>query len=156
MAEYISREAVLSKCAGIWDNADETTQTGVDIINTIDKITDFIESLPAADVQPVKHGRWVITDDVEHFIAVCSVCGRTVDSRCIKDMPYCHCGARMESVKDVDVKCSKSEYAETYLKPFPQPCILCGNNCQVSLSEQFKVRNELCKEREQMYRGTNK
>jgi len=53
MNEYISREAVLSKCADIWDNADETTQTGVDIINTIDKITDFIESLPVTDVQPL-------------------------------------------------------------------------------------------------------
>lgn len=51
---------------------------------------------PAADVQPVKHGRWIITDDVEHFIAVCSECGRTEDSRDIKDMLYCHCGARMD------------------------------------------------------------
>lgn len=46
--------------------------------------------------QPVKHGRWIIADDVEHFIAVCSECGRTEDSRAIKDMPYCHCGARMD------------------------------------------------------------
>ena len=96
MAECISREAVMSKCNDIWDNADETTQTGVDTINTIDEITDFIESLPSADVQPVKRGRWIITDDVEHFIAVCSKCGRTEDSRDIKDMPYCHCGARMD------------------------------------------------------------
>jgi hypothetical protein len=44
---------VLSKCNDIWNNADETTQNGIDIINTIDKITDFIESLPAADVQPL-------------------------------------------------------------------------------------------------------
>lgn len=43
----------MSKCNDIWDNADETTQTGVDTINTIDKITDFIESLPSVDVQPV-------------------------------------------------------------------------------------------------------
>lgn len=48
------------------------------------------------DVQPVKHGRWIIADDVEHFIAVCSECGRTEDSRDIKYMPYCHCGARMD------------------------------------------------------------
>ena len=96
MNEYISREAVMSKCDDIWNNADETTQTGVDTINTIDEITDFIESLPSADVQPVKRGRWIITDDVEHFIAVCSKCGRTEDSRDIKDMPYCHCGARMD------------------------------------------------------------
>ena len=59
MAEYISREAVMSKCDDIWNNADETTQTGVDTINTIDEITDFIESLPIVDVQPVKHGRWI-------------------------------------------------------------------------------------------------
>lgn len=44
----------------------------------------------------VKHGRWIITDDVEHFIAICSECGRAEDSRGIKDMPYCHCGARMD------------------------------------------------------------
>ena len=50
----------------------------------------------SADVQPLKHGRWIIADDVEHFIAVCSECGRTEDSRDIKDMPYCHCGARMD------------------------------------------------------------
>ena len=54
-----------------------------------------VEEQPAADVQPVKRGRWIITDDVEHFIAICSECGRTEDSRGIKDMPYCHCGARM-------------------------------------------------------------
>lgn len=57
---------------------------------------DIIEDTKAADVQPVKRGRWITTDDVEHFIAVCSECGRTEDSRGIKDMPYCHCGARMD------------------------------------------------------------
>ena len=57
------------------------------------RITEFATF---ADVQPVKHGRWIIADDVEHFIAVCSECGRTEDSRDIKDMPYCHCGARMD------------------------------------------------------------
>lgn len=61
MAEYISREAVMSKCDDIWNNADETTQTGVDTINTIDEITDFIESLPIADVQPVN--QWISVKD---------------------------------------------------------------------------------------------
>lgn len=46
--------------------------------------------------EPVKHGRQIIMDDVEHFVAVCSECGRTEDSRDIKDMPYCHCGAKMD------------------------------------------------------------
>lgn len=61
----------------------------------IDCMTECIES-KAVDIQPMKRGRWIITDDVEHFIAVCSECGRTEDSRAIKDMPYCHCGARMD------------------------------------------------------------
>ena len=53
MAEYIEKSAILSKCEEMWNNADETTQTGVDTINAIDRITDYIESLPAADVQPL-------------------------------------------------------------------------------------------------------
>lgn len=56
----------------------------------------------ATNTQPIRHGQWIITDDVEHFIAVCSECGRTEDSRDIKDMPYCHCGARM--IKDGDTE----------------------------------------------------
>lgn len=58
-------------------------------------VLDIICSMETIDIQPVKRGKWIITDDVEHFIAVCSECGRTEDSRCIKDMPYCHCGAKM-------------------------------------------------------------
>lgn len=59
-------------------------------------IHDMRNKREITDVQPVKRGRWIIADDVEHFIAVCSECGRTEDSRAIKDMPYCHCGARMD------------------------------------------------------------
>lgn len=59
MNEYIEKAAILSKCEEMWNNADETTQTGVDTINAIDRITDYIESLPTADVQSVKRGRWI-------------------------------------------------------------------------------------------------
>ena len=64
--------------------------------DTIEAMIEVVVSVESADVQPVKRGRWIITDDVEHFIAICSECGRTEDSRGIKDMPYCHCGARMD------------------------------------------------------------
>ena len=84
MAEYISREAVMSKCNDIWNNADETTQTGVDTINTIDKVTDFIESLPTVDVQPVK------TFNEELLIgAFGTLCDFLVDMQlCARDCPY--------------------------------------------------------------------
>ena len=104
MAEYISREAVFQVVHRIADRDIEALKAkdmktlykikgAKEILDSVDTALYYI---PAADVQPVKHGRWIITDDVEHFIAVCSECGRTEDSRCIKDMPYCHCGARME------------------------------------------------------------
>ncbi len=50
MTEYVEKATILSKCEEMWNNADETTQTGVDTINAIDRITDYIESLPTADV----------------------------------------------------------------------------------------------------------
>ena len=110
MAECISREAVMSKCNDIWDNADETTQTGVDTINTIDEITDFIESLPTADVQPVKHGWWlehhaiwIDQPEIEGWFveAKCSECESwaNVMNPYTKSVDYerCpHCGARMD------------------------------------------------------------
>ena len=63
MAEYIEKVAILSKCEEMWNDADETTQTGVDTINAIDRITDYIESLPAANVQPTS----VIKELQEHI-----------------------------------------------------------------------------------------
>lgn len=54
MNDYISREAVLSKCQQIWSNADETTEIGVAIINIVDELADFVENISSTDVQPVK------------------------------------------------------------------------------------------------------
>lgn len=104
MAEYICREVVLSKCDDIWNAADETTQTGVDIINTIDKVMDFIESLPSADVRPVKHGKWerlVSRQSGFHYEvgARCSCCKEYTATVCsCEAMPFefCpHCTADM-------------------------------------------------------------
>ena len=98
MDEYISREEVMSIITNM------QTEYLKDFANLEDRyvvahlleVADKIKDLKAADVQSVKRGRWIIVDDVEHFIAVCSECERTEDSRGIKDMPYCHCGARMD------------------------------------------------------------
>ena len=57
MDDYISREAVLSKYQQIWNNADETTEIGVAIINVVDELADFVENIPPADVQLMKHGK---------------------------------------------------------------------------------------------------
>ena len=94
--EYISRDEALKIFHQCCDNC-TSSYNGVMCRACADAgAMDILIDIPAADVQPVRYGRWIITDDVEHFIAVCSECGRTEDSRVIKDMPYCHCGARME------------------------------------------------------------
>lgn len=101
MNEYISKQKVIDYLNGYLHSLGEGIADTLlfdsgrhrALINSIQDIS----VVKAADVQPVKHGRWIITDDVEHFIAVCSECGRTEDSRDIKDMLYCHCGARMDS-----------------------------------------------------------
>lgn len=71
-----------------------------------------IESAPAADVEPVKHGSWIpqyenlfTPDEVAERTLVgykCSECGREIDTReedtakVVSSFPYCHCGAKMD------------------------------------------------------------
>jgi len=99
--EYISRDLALRQLNATCLATDCDNYNGVRCrACAYADAMDFIDAIPAADVQPLKHGRWIIADDVEHFIAVCSECGRTEDSRDIKDMPYCHCGARMDGDKE--------------------------------------------------------
>lgn len=49
---------------------------------------------PAADVAPVRHGRWEWSKDYDgDSILVCSECGRVCHE---EDAPYCYCGAKMD------------------------------------------------------------
>ena len=90
MDEYINREVVLSKCQQIWSNADETTEIGVAIINIVDELANFVETIPSADVQPVKRGRWM-------YPFYCSECGFTPYYSSDLTYNYCpNCGARMD------------------------------------------------------------
>ena len=85
MAEYIERDAVIDLITHRYENPEICTQE--------------INSIPAADVAPVAHGRWV------------SVAGKRdrICSRCLHNEPYknadddakvfefCpHCGAKMD------------------------------------------------------------
>lgn len=60
-------------------------------------------SIPAADVAPVRHGRWVAVRRTNASTAYqCSVCERKVSVMNIgaavwDHYPYCHCGAKMDA-----------------------------------------------------------
>lgn len=83
MSEYIKRE-----------DAIKITQKRLDVVSAYIDIC----KLPAADVAPVMHGKWLTdTQDVDSCIK-CSVCGLELDKFILNGkMPkYCLCGAKMD------------------------------------------------------------
>ena len=82
--EYISREAVLIVLD--WDCASQYA-------------LDAIKAIPAADVTPVRHGRWhdVYMSGASSFVGTCSVCGKSNDIPPVPLAKYCpSCGAKMD------------------------------------------------------------
>ena len=59
------------------------------------KVIDHIETMPSAEVEPVKHGRWTKIGHIEHtwLVSKCSECSyQTIDAG-----NYCtNCGAKMD------------------------------------------------------------
>lgn len=93
--EYISRDELrkhLADCmtAEFFDSDMKKAVVGIDV---------YVENMPAADVQPVKHGRWSeCYTDSRLYSGICTVCGKA-SIRSIKENPleYCpKCGARMD------------------------------------------------------------
>lgn len=86
MAEYIEREAALAIIGKGWRSkiyADDAIQASLDEIGY---------RLPAADVAPVRHGRWLPVDELEDAFD-CSECDAMVSKR----LNYCpKCGAKMD------------------------------------------------------------
>jgi hypothetical protein len=72
-------------------------------IDSTIKLEVEIDSLPS--VTPTrKKGKWIYNEkesDLDYYVYNCSICRRQInflyDSRQIKNYPYCHCGAEMES-----------------------------------------------------------
>ena len=73
MAEYIEREAVVMELNKTYDNMNAMgAQFYCGFMNAVHRIKDF----PAADVAPVRHGRWERTAD---GAALCTACKRKMN-----------------------------------------------------------------------------
>ena len=81
---------------------------GLDKISMMQKLNafnHFIDNLPSADVEEVRHGEWkpntvVVVQFPDEYVTMnngwkCSLCGRTERQK----EPYCHCGAKMDGGK---------------------------------------------------------
>lgn len=92
MAEYISRERLIEKL----DDSEVPENERIDIgyNEALKDVKQYLTEMPAADVQHVKHGRWLIDDGYggKRVGYVCSACRQFVSS--IGN--YClECGADM-------------------------------------------------------------
>lgn len=91
MADYISREAAIAD----FERCNRKNPTW-----TPQRVKTLLMRIPAADVEPVRHGEWRL---VRRMAACgeyeCSVCGRIETFGCFnksENNPYCHCGAKMK------------------------------------------------------------
>lgn len=103
MAEYIERESLLTKAIKekkfVFQTADLLNEEV--IVRTVYKdLFEFIQSIPAADVEPVRHGRWIHTDLSARWTGKdeCSKCGyHEYDRSDLSHLNYCpNCGAKMD------------------------------------------------------------
>jgi len=64
-------------------------------------LADVLEQQPTIDAEPVRHGKWIVWDEIlagiYHTVSECSECGFTTDKMFREEMPYCpNCGCRMD------------------------------------------------------------
>ena len=63
----------------------------------LENILPTLDAVPAADVAPVVHGRWVDVADKPHLFYECSLCKERWGYGAMLHMNYCpNCGARMD------------------------------------------------------------
>lgn len=115
---YINAEQAVDRIEEIYckecDNGNEVLCRSCGYMDCIEMIEEMIESedFPNADVQEVKHGKWLdttheilmpthryneFTNPFSIFFATCSVCRITTNNEgCLNGYSYCpHCGAKM-------------------------------------------------------------
>lgn len=100
MAEYIKREAAIKAM----EKADYTAIANDADDCKADYLREIIESVPAADVAPVVHGRWIektVPEGCRYF--ECSNCGAHENRHTAIKGYYCwRCGAKMDGGEDND------------------------------------------------------
>ena len=101
MAEYISRDEAIER---IQPHVKPQTVYGEGYLQAIEHATAILELMPAADVQPIRRGRWERT--AYPSFRICSECrawwSSDITDNCFTN--YCpKCGARMD-LKDGDTE----------------------------------------------------
>lgn len=94
MAEYIRRDYAIDAALDVYYDTPDIDLSG-------EKFEAAILKIPAADVAPVVHGRWVLLDECYNEGVYCSACHKKVYKKCYANQKikskFCpHCGAKMD------------------------------------------------------------
>ena len=93
MAEYIKREYAIDAVLDVYYNTPDINLSG-------EKFEAAILKIPAADVAPVRHGKWRYYH--KQNIAVCTECSfeRNLDANFGRAVSCPNCGAKMDGGAD--------------------------------------------------------
>lgn len=95
MTKYIEFEALKNRFAKrlVWLKKDIHDEYSLGLYDGCEYDTKLIDEIPAADVAPVRHGRWIMHDDEFGLTCECSAC----HIETMGDGNYCfNCGAKMD------------------------------------------------------------
>ena len=102
MTNYIDRNILL-------EELNETQIEGDEYYKGLGRAKQIVCDQPTVDVEEVRRGKWIY--EGRHLVIMehafqCSVCGRWMltnfPKHVVEEQPYCHCGAKMESVKGLE------------------------------------------------------
>lgn len=123
--EYIERNAVVNGLrAAIKKYSDDKSEANIITALIFQRFAKEIEAIPAADVEPVRHGRWIYNPNGMDFnlgaweCSVCTQknnnlpCNRNISPYICVGSKYCpNCGARMDG--DTDANGNDNKTPET-------------------------------------------
>ena len=95
MDEYVNRELLKNRFAKrlVWLKKDIHDEYSLGLYDGCEYDTKLIDEIPAADVAPVVHGKWIMHDDEFGLTCECSAC----HIETMGDGNYCpNCGAKMD------------------------------------------------------------
>ena len=106
MAEYIERETILDAISEqrrfyLHERDGETDMEKLYLLwgsdNALTTMEDIMSDIPAADVAPVVHGRWLLRHEGAGHYWECSVCQENPCIYVTKNTKFCpNCGAKMD------------------------------------------------------------
>lgn len=99
MSNYIDRNILLKEL-------NEAQIEGDEYYKGLGKAKRIVCDQLTADVEEIRHGKWIYKGhEIMGEAFQCSLCGRWIFANSldcvIKGYPYCHCGAKMESIESL-------------------------------------------------------